>query len=123
LQSILLFVHEKRVAVAFPLLSCFGYFLNQLQRPATAGKLRRFILVDEKVAHSIKRLAEFRYRRLRDRGMAADSGSFDSVPDFRSVSTQRGGYRLHFGVNDCTAPVRNWSSLFLKRMLKVVSDP
>jgi hypothetical protein len=32
LQSILLFVHEKRVAVAFRLLSCFGYFLTELKR-------------------------------------------------------------------------------------------
>jgi len=65
LQSILLFVHEKRVAVAFPLLSCFGYFLNQLKRPAaTAGKLRQFLLVDEKVAHFVKRLAELRCRYL-----------------------------------------------------------
>ena len=92
----MLFVHEKQVAVAFPLLSCFGYFLNQLKRPATAGKLRRFLLVDEKVAHSVKRLAELRCRYLFQVSEAA------ALP-----------YAL----------VRNWSSLFLNRMLNVVSDP
>jgi hypothetical protein len=39
LQSILLFVHEKQVAVAFPLLSCFDYFPNQLKRAATGCRI------------------------------------------------------------------------------------
>ncbi len=67
--------------------------------------LGAYFLINEKSAGFRKHLVEFPCRRLRDRVMAADSGSFYSVPDFRSASTQQGGYSLDLGVNDCTALV------------------
>jgi hypothetical protein len=57
-------VHEKRVAVMFPPLSWIRLFFYRAE--AAQGLQRR--------------------SRVRDRGVAADSGSFHSVPDFRSAS-------------------------------------